>query len=113
MSAEGCGLPLAGSDYSCGDVPAIPGAPRVLCPTCQRGQFRCECSALPCICRPAEWERMCEGCREVPATRTRSPYLCNACEAEYAADMAAGDVIGDPGSRCHAGCGYCGRCGGA
>lgn len=109
MSAEGCGYPtpFAGDYLTCGTqlVGRFPSVP-VLCVPCQTARHAPRTHDVA----PGA---TCEGCREAPATRTRAPLLCDACEAEYATDLDQRDDPGEPGSSCTTQCGFCGRCGGA
>ena len=59
----------------------------------------------------APWLR-CLACHTEQRVKERD--LCAACEQDAADSLAERDRIPDePGSRCTAACGHCGRCGGA
>lgn len=105
MSALGCSFPtdLGGERAICGTYLGLGELVPILCAPCQ--------TALRA--RQVAPRATCEGCGIVPATRTRPPWLCDECEADYAADLEALGDPGDAGSRCTSGCGHCGRCGGA
>lgn len=104
MSVTGCGFPtpLGSEVVTCGTrLLGLGDVMPVLCPAC--------------LSTPRTHEvrtgATCEGCCTVPATRNTSPFLCDACEAEYAADMAVEDRPDDMGgSACAPRCGYCGTC---
>jgi len=124
----GCGHPtdFGGERAICGTFLGLGELVPILCPACQaHGRYRpLDLDQLPPL-TPAEtadaagagsWEAiaLCEGCRLVPSVRDRPPFLCTTCQAEYIRDRYdAGLERGEPGSRCNAKCGYCGRCGGA
>lgn len=114
MSATGCGFPtpLGSEVVTCGTrLLGLGDIEPVLCVPCLNARAIANEHARRT--HEVRAGATCEGCREVPATRTTSPFLCDACEAEYAADMASMHDLGEPGSQCGSGCGYCGRCGGA
>lgn len=126
MSSTGCGFPtpLGSEVVTCGTrLLGLGDIMPVLCPACldarygastpdlldAEGSLACTDDALrtPQIAPGT----LCEGCREERATRTTSPFLCDACEAEYAADLAVADRPDDMlGSACSPSCGMCGAC---
>lgn len=108
----GCGVALTlgnGEVETCGTRYQLGTtlAPPLLCPACRGTQAMADVG-LPVA--PA----LCRACGELAPQRDSD--FCWACNAEYARDMATLHDMpepGTPGSRCSAGCGYCGRCGGA
>jgi hypothetical protein len=91
VSSTGCGFPtpFAGESLTCGTrLYGLGDIAPVLCPACLVARASYE-KALRT--NDVAAGAICEGCHEAPATRDRPPFLCDVCEAEYAADLAQQD----------------------